>query len=86
MKVYKVLTCIPVFTCIVEYFMGVLHFVTHPLYPSFLDSFLHIVWSDPDDVHSWAMSPRGAGWLFGAKVTNEVRTLLFVLLYFVEAH
>jgi len=30
------------------------------------------VWSDPDDVDTWAMSPRGAGWLFGARVTNEV--------------
>lgn len=34
--------------------------------------FLDLVWSDPEDVDSWAMSPRGAGWLFGAKVTNEV--------------
>lgn len=32
-----------------------------------------MVWSDPEDVETWAISPRGAGWLFGAKVTNEVR-------------
>lgn len=31
------------------------------------------MWSDPEDVETWAISPRGAGWLFGAKVTNEVR-------------
>lgn len=30
------------------------------------------MWSDPDEVESWAVSPRGAGWLFGAKVTSEV--------------
>lgn len=33
-----------------------------------------IVWSDPEDLHpntSWAISPRGAGYLFGSKVTNE---------------
>lgn len=29
------------------------------------------MWSDPDDVETWAVSPRGAGWLFGAKVTGE---------------
>ncbi|KAI4585150.1 hypothetical protein MJG53_006684 [Ovis ammon polii x Ovis aries] len=26
---------------------------------------------DPEDVDTWAISPRGAGWLFGAKITNE---------------
>ena len=31
-----------------------------------------LVWSDPEDVDAWAVSPRGAGFLFGAKVTNEV--------------
>ena len=31
-----------------------------------------LMWSDPDDVENWAVSPRGAGWLFGAAVTNEV--------------
>ena len=29
-----------------------------------------MVWSDPEDVKSWAVSPRGAGWLFGAEVTH----------------
>ena len=34
-------------------------------------AFCDLVWSDPEDVDSWSMSPRGAGWLFGAKVTEE---------------
>lgn len=34
-------------------------------------AFCDLVWSDPEEVETWAMSPRGAGWLFGAKVTNE---------------
>ena len=31
------------------------------------------MWSDPEDIDTWAVSPRGAGWLFGSKVTSEVR-------------
>lgn len=31
------------------------------------------MWSDPDEVDNWAVSPRGAGWLFGGSVTREVR-------------
>ncbi|CAD6185931.1 unnamed protein product [Caenorhabditis auriculariae] len=31
-----------------------------------------IMWSDPDDdIEEWLMSQRGAGWIFGAKVTAE---------------
>ena len=33
--------------------------------------FADLMWSDPDDVSTWAMSPRGAGWLFGGSVTSE---------------
>uniref|UniRef100_H2Z315 protein-serine/threonine phosphatase n=1 Tax=Ciona savignyi TaxID=51511 RepID=H2Z315_CIOSA len=33
--------------------------------------FCDLVWSDPEDVDTWAISNRGAGWLFGAKVTQE---------------
>lgn len=40
-------------------------------------AFCDLVWSDPEDVDTWAISPRGAGWLFGAKVTNEVSCSLF---------
>lgn len=39
-------------------------------------AFCDLVWSDPEDVDTWAISPRGAGWLFGSKVTNEVRPRL----------
>ncbi|KAI9148606.1 Protein phosphatase methylesterase 1 [Blastocladiella emersonii ATCC 22665] len=34
-------------------------------------AFCDLMWSDPDETDTWAVSPRGAGWLFGAKVTNE---------------
>ena len=34
-------------------------------------AFCDLVWSDPEDVDTWTISPRGAGWLFGAKVTHE---------------
>ncbi|EIW84479.1 Metallo-dependent phosphatase [Coniophora puteana RWD-64-598 SS2] len=29
------------------------------------------MWSDPEDINNWAVSPRGAGWLFGGGVTAE---------------
>lgn len=29
------------------------------------------MWSDPEDIDTWAVSPRGAGWLFGGRVTSE---------------
>ena len=31
-----------------------------------------LVWSDPEEIDTWTVSPRGAGWLFGHKVTTEV--------------
>ncbi|KOS22022.1 Serine/threonine-protein phosphatase SIT4 [Escovopsis weberi] len=34
-------------------------------------AFCDLVWSDPDDIDTWAISPRGAGWLFGDKVATE---------------
>jgi len=30
-----------------------------------------LMWSDPEDVANWTVSPRGAGYLFGAKATRE---------------
>jgi serine/threonine-protein phosphatase 6 catalytic subunit len=33
--------------------------------------FCDLMWSDPEDIETWAVSPRGAGWLFGSKVTSE---------------
>lgn len=40
-----------------------------------------LMWSDPDEVENWAVSPRGAGWLFGGSVTQEVRSSFLVLLF-----
>ncbi|KAF1817210.1 serine/threonine-protein phosphatase 6 [Eremomyces bilateralis CBS 781.70] len=34
-------------------------------------AFCDLVWSDPEEVDTWAISPRGAGWLFGDKVATE---------------
>lgn len=33
--------------------------------------FCDLMWSDPEDMDTWAVSPRGAGWLFGSRVTAE---------------
>lgn len=36
------------------------------------------MWSDPDSIEGWSVSSRGAGWLFGSKVTkhfNEINGL-----------
>tara|TARA_R110002050_G_scaffold58296_6_gene131107 strand:- start:1696 stop:2037 length:342 start_codon:yes stop_codon:yes gene_type:complete len=29
------------------------------------------MWSDPEEIETWQVSPRGAGWLFGSQVTKE---------------
>jgi len=29
-----------------------------------------LLWSDPDDISGWGMSPRGAGYLFGADIVH----------------
>ncbi|KAF8076030.1 serine threonine specific protein phosphatase [Lyophyllum atratum] len=34
-------------------------------------AFCDLMWSDPDEVENWAVSPRGAGWLFGGSVTQQ---------------
>jgi diadenosine tetraphosphatase ApaH/serine/threonine PP2A family protein phosphatase len=34
-------------------------------------SFSDLLWSDPDNVEQWQMSPRGAGWVFGPTETSE---------------
>ena len=38
-------------------------------------AFCDLMWSDPDDIDNWAVSPRGAGWLFGSQVTSEFNAL-----------
>ena len=34
-------------------------------------AFCDLMWSDPDDIETWLMSCRGAGWIFGYKVVDE---------------
>ena len=38
-------------------------------------AFGDIVWSDPEEIESWAVSPRGAGWLFGELPTKHFNRL-----------
>jgi len=33
--------------------------------------FCDLMWSDPEDIETWQVSPRGAGYLFGSKVTTD---------------
>jgi hypothetical protein len=42
--------------------------------------FCDLMWSDPEDIETWAVSPRGAGWLFGARVTSEASNFSFCLV------
>lgn len=30
-----------------------------------------LMWSDPDEISGWGLSPRGAGYLFGGDVVEE---------------
>jgi serine/threonine-protein phosphatase 4 catalytic subunit len=30
-----------------------------------------LMWSDPEEIDDWTVSPRGAGWLFGAKAVDK---------------
>jgi len=34
-------------------------------------AFCDLMWADPEEVDGWAQSARGAGWLFGERVTKE---------------
>jgi len=52
-------------------FCGTCFHVPHILQSLIQIPYIDLMWSDPDDIESWAVSPRGAGWLFGAKVVKE---------------
>jgi serine/threonine-protein phosphatase 4 catalytic subunit len=30
-----------------------------------------LMWSDPDDITGWMVSPRGAGYLFGVDIVEK---------------
>jgi len=34
-------------------------------------AFCDLMWSDPEEIETWQVSPRGAGWIFGCKATAE---------------
>ena len=34
-------------------------------------AYCDLLWSDPDDIETWAFNTRGAGYVFGSKVVNE---------------
>jgi hypothetical protein len=44
-----------------------------------------LLWSDPEDIEGWGLSPRGAGYLFGGDIctafnsTNKVSASLLII-------
>ena len=38
-------------------------------------AFADLMWSDPEDIMTWGVSPRGAGWLFGKNVAAQFNQL-----------
>ena len=31
-----------------------------------------LMWSDPEEISGWGLSPRGAGYLFGGDIVQQV--------------
>jgi hypothetical protein len=56
---------------------GLPHLYSAIRHPSFTSVATDLMWSDPDDIENWAVSPRGAGWLFGGSVVKEVTIILY---------
>ena len=38
-----------------------------------LCSMCDLMWSDPEEITGWGLSPRGAGYLFGGDIVQQVR-------------
>ena len=38
-------------------------------------AFCDLMWSDPEEIETWSISNRGAGWLFGARVVQDFNHL-----------
>ena len=43
-----------------------------------------LMWSDPEEVENWGLSPRGAGYLFGASVVKQVLTFRSCITYLLD--
>ena len=41
-----------------------------------------LLWSDPEEVNGWGLSPRGAGFLFGQSIVDRVRNTEEVSIIF----
>ena len=37
-----------------------------------------LLWSDPEDIDGWGVSPRGAGYLFGSEVVTHVSLYIYI--------
>jgi diadenosine tetraphosphatase ApaH/serine/threonine PP2A family protein phosphatase len=37
-----------------------------------IGSFCDLLWSDPEEIDTWGINARGAGWLFGSRAVKDV--------------
>lgn len=56
--------------------------LTNPYSVSKVTPIADLMWSDPDEIENWAVSPRGAGWLFGGSVVREASSFLYLFFPF----